>query len=306
MKNMKVLVKNANYQINNLDGFFEFVRMANNSGYSWYRGQRDNSWDIESTISRDKVRTQSNSISTIKYTIKNFKNNIERIKSIVESDAKYESIAHLQLNNLQFGLLAQHYGFKTPFIDWTADPNIALFFAIDGFIDCYDADTETSTMPVIYATNPKILNYYAALSSNGHDISDVLSSDDVAVVEYYTKQVDSLNPDGDATNSFINPIAIETNLDFCHRITRQSGKFTIKGPKNPMEDVQLRNMSYDIGGSNESKFFISAVLNFDKNFFHSDLMEYLEEFNYTKRSVYRLGDQNSELLDKLFTRHFLL
>ncbi|WP_430736303.1 FRG domain-containing protein [Leuconostoc citreum] len=151
------------------------------------------------------------------------------MREVVENVQKYKSIKESNLNSLQFGLLAQHYGYRTPFIDWTEDPNIALFFSLT--VSCYDTVNEKYTRPIIYATNPNLLNYCSGLSIHGFDIANVLSAEDKATHDYYERQIPLLNPKGDASNAFVYPVAVETNLDFCHRITRQSGNFTIKGQK---------------------------------------------------------------------------
>lgn len=302
MKNLETMKENTKYQINNIDGFLEFIRLANSRGYRWYRGQRDDSWDIESSVSRNKKRVPSNSISSIKYKITNFAEGIEEIREVVKSVQEYESIKDLNLNSLQFGLLAQHYGYKTPFIDWTEDPNIALFFSLEGFLSYYDKVNEKYTRPILYATNPNLLNYCAGLSIHGFDTANVVSAEDKATRYYYERQIALLNPKSDASNAFVYPVAVETNLDFCHRITRQSGKFTIKGPKNPSESNNFRDQVANLSLPNSSQLFMSATLNFDKNRFHAELRRYLNDFHYTKESVYRIGDQNSKLVEDLFAR----
>ncbi|MCK8605759.1 FRG domain-containing protein [Leuconostoc citreum] len=78
MKSLEPVNENTDYKINNIDGSLEFVRLANSRGYLWYRGQRDDSWDIESSVSRDKNRVPINSISSIKYTITDFAEGIEK------------------------------------------------------------------------------------------------------------------------------------------------------------------------------------------------------------------------------------
>lgn len=55
------------------------------------------------------------------------------------------------------------------------------------------------------------------------------------MVDYISQEFKNIEGSYNKRNSFVCPIAIEENLDFSHRITFQSGKFTINGSKRPFE-----------------------------------------------------------------------
>lgn len=63
--------------------------------------------------------------------------------------------------------IAQHYGVKTPLIDFTGDPNIAMFFATckyDSATDSYVPNTDKDKEGIIWIMNPAFVNFF----NNGH------------------------------------------------------------------------------------------------------------------------------------------
>lgn len=63
--------------------------------------------------------------------------------------------------------IAQHYGVRTPIIDFTGDPSIAMFFATckyDSITDSYVPNTDMDKVGIIWIMNPVFVNFL----NNGH------------------------------------------------------------------------------------------------------------------------------------------
>jgi hypothetical protein len=300
-KNLDVLTENKEYRINNLNGFIEFVQLMSQQGYVWFRGQSVAFWDIEPGLTRTKVypgeyeKADAYEIKKIYYQTTDFNKAVDEAIAIVESDARYNQIKQLNLTRLQFILLAQHYGLTTPVVDWTTNPDIALFFSL------YHDKSDPEFSPIIYATNPNLLNFNSDITVNDESIYNVFSADNEDMEKYISQNLKYIEGTNDRTNSFIWPVAIESQLNFSHRITFQSGKFTINGPKKPFENTRFKNTLYsDRTGKKTQPANISAEININKKDLISALEIYLNNFGYTANSVLRLGDSKSKLLDTLF------
>ncbi|UPS11453.1 FRG domain-containing protein [Lactococcus lactis] len=286
------------YIINSLTGFIEFISVMSQKKYTWFRGQTDKEWDLEPGLSRKKrspVRKKdSNLIQYIRYQTTDFNSAIDEAMDKVNNDPHYLEIKHLNLNKLQFILLAQHYGMKTPVLDWTTNPDIALFFALDF------KQIEGSS-PIIYATNPKLTNWNSSVTIGGKVQYEILKADNEVISNYVDKELKDIEGKEKKVNPFVFPIALESTLDFSHRITFQSGKFTINGPKKPLEHVMFKDLTIIPYKSEETEYYsISAEINSNDKELVLQLKSYLEDFGYTKENVYRLGDKKSRLLDELF------
>lgn len=302
IQNLEVIRSDEEYKINNIMGFIEFIQIMSRKGYTWFRGQSVEYWDIEPGLSRTKISPQNASdsldeISFIYFQTTDFNAAIDEAIAIVNTDSKYKKIKELNLTKLQFLFLAQHYGLITPVIDWTTNPNIALFFALEHSVD----DPDFS--PVLYATNPKLINYNSFYHVNEKSVDYIMSADKLEISDFMSTELKKIEGTSNKRNTFIMPVAFESELDFSHRITYQSGKFTVNGPKKIMENVRFKNLmvdDIDLKKDTTCKLNISAEINMDNTKLVSELKNYLTSFGYTKKSVYRLGDAKSELLDNLF------
>lgn len=93
------------------------IELKSKRGFVW-RGQTQD-WPLLSSFDR-KVATN------------NAQDRINKLKAHLEDfrkkmDKKYPKL--LPGNDLDVWALAQHYGLKTPFLDWTSSPYIAAYFA---------------------------------------------------------------------------------------------------------------------------------------------------------------------------------
>ncbi len=110
-------------EVSDFSAFFEFVNRGfgdTDTRYVW-RGQRDSSWEIESSLKRTGRHGSE--------LIYNFQKAVSRCTNIeFHIDGKDEASTQAKLRLWSLG---QHHGLFTPLIDWTIYPFVALFFAFD-------------------------------------------------------------------------------------------------------------------------------------------------------------------------------
>lgn len=110
-----------------------------------YRGQRDSSWPLISTLMRtDLVSSLNDFQSYFNYVLPQVK---EKIQAWEGRDWDLSS----QLGLAEFTAYLQHNGFPTPLLDWTFSPYIAAYFAFEG-INHFDPQCEQIA---IYSFNHK-------------------------------------------------------------------------------------------------------------------------------------------------------
>jgi hypothetical protein len=105
-----------------LSDIFHYVENLNTESTSWiFRGQADSSWDLNPKIGR---KDYQNNIDSIKYQIQ-----FQQWVMIAEN--------YIDLPKSEWAKLAiaQHYGLATHYLDWTTNPFIALFFAVNDIIN---------------------------------------------------------------------------------------------------------------------------------------------------------------------------
>ena len=183
----------------------------------WYRGQRDNTWSIDSSINRNKImdipKLESGEVATLKY-----KNIVDFKKEIDSFCDAMKGFVPSNFNKFHYMMLGQHYGLKTPALDWSTDPLVGLFFAIDGF------EKENNNYPVVFVLDPSKLNANSMIvyKEGNLPITEPLNIDNLSNTTF-----DLWLSDLNNTPFAPVPFAIRSNLDISHRISRQSGVFTL-------------------------------------------------------------------------------
>lgn len=195
-----------------------FAYASNNPHELWYRGHRSQDWKLRPSLFREEVldMTDDGSVQPIKY--KKFMDFNSALKQF--RDELIETIKDDRLNLFHYTFLAQHYGMPTPSLDWSTDPLIALYFAVDGFE--YINEDE---FPVVYILNPTRVNENSAMKykEGNRTISEVYCVDDAD-----DKLFEDCLSDMNDTPFAIVPFAVKSNYDLkSQRISRQSGVFTL-------------------------------------------------------------------------------
>lgn len=104
--------------IDTIDKLKEVLEMKN--GY--FRGQNDADWDLNASIYRKNDFCDVNPLKTYKGLLNYYKSNVKEFDDKVRiGNLKYYELLSLM----------QHYGFHSPLIDFTKDPKVALYFALD-------------------------------------------------------------------------------------------------------------------------------------------------------------------------------
>lgn len=277
------MIYSSEKTIDSFNDYVDFVKKYKQCNHDeiWFRGQRDNQWLLDSTLDRDKkIIYPDEDIYTLRYELGiNFLKELEYFK---------EQVADLlpsDFNDFHFTFLGQHYGLKTPVMDWTTDPLVALFFAIDG----YDIDSGNS--PIIFILKPGLLNKYSRILVNGESIAEPLIIDDYNVnseglKDWYTDP--NKAPFGDV------PFAIKSKKEISHRISRQSGTFTLMSPVQPLNFPWIQRKIYG------ESFGISIEINPKAV---NEIRETLSALDITKDTIYGTDSKNFEKLCKDAIEH---
>lgn len=102
--------------------FYEKVHsLTSKRGYVWRGQTKDESegWYLQSSFDREvKVRDHRDRTEKLKCHLANFKKTMDQLRPGV-----------LPRDDIDIWALGQHYGLKTPLLDWTTCPSIAAYFA---------------------------------------------------------------------------------------------------------------------------------------------------------------------------------
>lgn len=109
--------------LQNWPEFFEFCDFyfSNDMGM-YFRGQRDSSWGLNTTLDRYAKSLDQRASGTYDWILKSFS------KSIM---GKTSAPKDIYKNEDEIWALGQHNGLAMPFLDWTAAAYVALFFAFE-------------------------------------------------------------------------------------------------------------------------------------------------------------------------------
>jgi len=225
-------MENNTYEVKKLSEFIETVSELNSKKPNqelWFRGQEDSSWRLLPAGYRNMVpyvnsrgyRISRPSISDgDKYIGPNLGKMLDEFKA-----KSYPYLNTVPENEFEWMFLAQHYGLPTRLLDWSLNPLVALYFAVENASfnkNEEDLDEEgkyafNKAYPkgaAVYVINPVEINKTVHNINNVVDITQ--NSDLQSLYSSYTEEKDP------------HPICIKGNFKN-ERITSQLGNFTLHG-----------------------------------------------------------------------------
>ena len=142
-ENSDDIVKNG-VRVVTLSSWHEFhqrvLSLESKRGYVW-RGQKrgeDSGWLLRSSFDRkDQSKDRRDRDERLQRHLQNFKE---------EMNKHFPNV--LPQDELDIWVLGQHYGLKTPLLDWTLSPYVAAYFA---FNECIDQNDQNDCYRYVYA-----------------------------------------------------------------------------------------------------------------------------------------------------------
>lgn len=280
----------ATYYVTSVNSYLEAlkdIKKIERNNILWYRGQNNLNWDLSPNLFRKSRRLSESGKLEKSFSIKThyqsiYPNSYEELKLLKNEISRNKALKELSVkNDFELMYLGQHYQMLTPLVDFTTDPLMALFFALDGLnkieclkqqndcLDDYIHDRYFNEAAAVYILLPEVLNNNSQFKyDDGSDLGLVeIDENNYKKFESYVTR----------SNTPLTPICLITPKDD-YRIVRQSGNFVCYGDR--MDPINIY--------PNKNEFLYQIIIPYTVL---TEFQEFLELINITSKTVYGEEDR---------------
>ncbi|MFQ1049414.1 FRG domain-containing protein [Avibacterium paragallinarum] len=135
----------------------ELVYVNNQDSTSFFRGHSKESYELKSTLEREIDKYGVGNISPEEY-LHIQKNYLEKCKTLLRGKFSEQSLLLNKEFDDEIWAIGQHFGLKTPLLDWSYSFWVALFFAFREQNTDINSNKEEITYRVVYKLN-NLINF---------------------------------------------------------------------------------------------------------------------------------------------------
>lgn len=250
------------------------IKISENVPLLWFRGQNRSEYRLLTPEARLSFKTTESLLI-----IPGFLKHLNDFKDFCKKQCRKQlKVLGNPKDDLEWSFLAQHCGAPTLLLDWTEDPMIALFFAINK-LDPSDTGVN------VFVCSPENLNHSVSDNTpvqNFHGPVPVTEETRDYLLRYiHFENTPSL------------PLCIKPSIQN-YRLTRQSGNFIIQGKDFTPFDLQ------DCG-----KFFHKIIIPRERFSYFKELLDLLQLNEQTIYGPQTPADEYARELRKLVEEKFI-